>query len=126
MGLRRFDEDKPKPITPKGKSLKPKHDPGMSNESAHEAVQEMVKASLDNAIDTLLHLAEACIIEERTQGVPGPVWQEFMDKIAEFTGINRDNRVQIILIARLLFLLLRARQMLDGDRIDPGEFEIKD
>lgn len=112
MGLRPFSEVPNQDDNPAGA-------PDLSDDAQLARVQQ----ALDGAMSTLLKAAEAALIEEHEDGQPGKKWQAFMMLVSLFTGISPDNKVQTTLVARFVFQLLRARQMLTGQEIDPTEYD---
>lgn len=121
MGLRPFEdaEDAPQTQAENG---------GLTPEQVENAEKMLsrfgIKLVLDHALDVLIGLARESIIEERETGKPGPKFAKMLDEITHYTGIPKDKRLERVLVARMLFLLVTAQEMLGRDTlIDPENTE---
>jgi len=130
MPLRPFEDSTPKPDegAPDFANLPtPEEFKDLPPELAQALLKPIVKAALDAAVHELIEAAEAAIKEERTLGQPGPKWDALLDLIADRTKIDKDDKLRIILVTRLVFLLVAARNLLPpGTDIDPNTTEFRD
>lgn len=126
MALRKFEEESP---SNEGgiPGIPDFEESGLPPEIAQELFKPLVKAALDSAIHEMIAAGEAAIKEERKLGQPGPKWDALLTLVQSRLRIDPDDKLRIILVTRLVFLLIAARNLLPPDTdIDPNTTVFRD